>query len=118
MTASLVGPAGPDQRPASGPRRGSAEGRLGPLLNQQPTATIPPTPSPTSAVRGWPHWWCVLDLADFFEGDSTTCDLGEDGLCGCCPHVRFGVVVVGVDVFLVRIDEVGHGVEDPAPQRF
>ena len=28
------------------------------------------------------------------------------------------VVVVGVDVFLDRGDEVGHEMEDPAPQRF
>src|SRR5258707_14984695 len=57
MTASLVGQAGPDQRPASRRRRESSEGRLGPLLSQQPTATIQANPGPpTSAVRGWPHW--------------------------------------------------------------
>src|SRR6476469_10083964 len=62
MTASLVGQVGPGQRPASRRRRESSEGRLGPLLNQQPTATIPPNPPPTSAVRGWPHWWCVSQI--------------------------------------------------------
>src|SRR6478735_10167056 len=45
MTTSLVGQAGPDQRPASRRRRESSEGRLGPLLNQQPTATISPNPT-------------------------------------------------------------------------
>ena len=34
----------PDQRPASR-RRESSEGRLGPLLSQQPTATISPNPA-------------------------------------------------------------------------
>ena len=56
MTASLVGQVGPGQRPASRRRRESSEGRLGPLLNQQPTPTTPPNPPPTLAVRGWPHW--------------------------------------------------------------
>jgi len=44
MTASLVGQVGPGQRPASRRRRESSEGRLGPLLNQQPTPTIQPNP--------------------------------------------------------------------------
>src|SRR5712672_1252079 len=62
MTASLVGQAGPDQRPASRRRRESSEGRLGPLLSQQPTATIQANPGPpTSAVRGWPHWELAAD---------------------------------------------------------
>ena len=33
-------------------------------------------------------------------------------------HVGFGVVVVGVDVFLDRGDELGHRAEHAAPQRF
>src|ERR1700758_3807854 len=45
MTASLVGQAGPAQRPAARRRRESSEGRLGPLLSQQPTATISPNPA-------------------------------------------------------------------------
>jgi hypothetical protein len=61
---------------------------------------------------------CVLYLADFFEGDPTACNLGEDGLGGGSPDIGSGVVVVGVDVFLDGGEEVGHGVEDPAPQCF
>jgi len=45
MTASLVGQAGPDHGPTPRRRRELSEGRLGPLLNQQPTATIPPNPA-------------------------------------------------------------------------
>ncbi|MGO9351734.1 MAG: hypothetical protein ACLP3C_13245 [Mycobacterium sp.] len=45
MTASLVDQAGPDQRSAFAAAPRSSEGRLGPLLNQQPTATIPPNPA-------------------------------------------------------------------------
>src|SRR6476661_3124169 len=94
MTASLVGQAGPDQRLGSRRRRDrrrAGSDRLS--TSSQPQRSRPTTP-PTSAVRGWPHWWCVLDLADFFEGDASAGDLGEDGFCGRCPHVwSWGVVV-------------------------
>ena len=63
-------------------------------------------------------YWCVLDLADFFEGDASAGDLGEDGFCGRCPHVRPWGVVVCVEVFLDRGDQVGNGMKYPAPQRF
>src|SRR5258708_34037904 len=59
MTASLIGQARPDQRPASRRRRESSEGRLGPCHKQQPTATISPNRPTTSAVRGRPHWEAV-----------------------------------------------------------
>jgi len=56
MTASLVDQAGPDQRPAS--RRRRDRPRAG--SDRSPTSSQPqrsrPTPPPTSAVRGWPHW--------------------------------------------------------------
>src|SRR6476469_3138488 len=48
----------------------SSEGRLGPLPNQQPTATIPPNPPPTSAVRGWPHWYCSRRLRSLMLASS------------------------------------------------
>src|SRR4029077_7625772 len=94
MTASLVGQAGPDQRPASRRRRDRRRaGSDRPSTTSQPQRSHPTRP-PTSAVRGWPHWWCVLDLADFFEGDSTAGDFSEDGFGGRCPQIGpWGVIL-------------------------
>src|ERR1700730_19124694 len=45
MTPRLARQACPDQRPAVAAAPRASEGRLGPLLNQQPTATTPPNPA-------------------------------------------------------------------------
>ena len=39
------------------------EGSVGPLATLQPTAPIPPSRPPTSAVRGWPHWNIAVKTA-------------------------------------------------------
>src|SRR6187200_2855296 len=98
MTASLVGQVGPGQRPASRRRRDRRRAGSDRLSTSSQPQRSHPTRPPTSAVRGWPHWWCVLYLADFFERNPSARNFGEDGLGGGCPDVRFGVVVVGVDV--------------------
>ena len=49
-----------------------------------------------------------------FEGDAAAGDLVEDGFGGGGPDEGFGVVVVGVEVFLDGGDEVGHGMKYPA----
>ena len=63
------------------------------------------------------YYWCVLDLADSFKGDASACDFSEDGFGGRGPDVRPWVVIVSVDIFLDRGDQVGNGMKCPAPQR-
>jgi len=86
MTASLVGQVGPGQRPASRRRRESSEGRLGPLLNQQPTPTIQPNPPPTSAVRGWPHWWTAKLSASIATRKGRSSSLSSESWRTSKPH--------------------------------
>jgi len=43
-------------------------------------------------------------------------DFGEDGFGGGGPHVGLGIFVVGVEVFLDAVDQVGHAGEDAASQ--
>jgi len=64
-------------------------------------------------------YWCVSVLAgDWIEGDAAAADLLKDLLGGCCPSERFGVLVMGCEIGLDRVDEVGDAVEDPATDRF
>jgi len=59
MTASLVGQAGPDQRPASRRRRDRRRAGSDRLSTTSQPQRSHPTRPPTSAVRGWPHWCSV-----------------------------------------------------------
>jgi hypothetical protein len=61
-------------------RRGDA-GHLERKECHRPSAD---TPVRYRERRSWispkpPHWWCVLDLADFFEGDASAGDFVKDG---------------------------------------
>src|ERR1700724_1639184 len=90
MTASLVRQAGPDQRPAVAATPRPSEGRLGLLLNQQPTATIPPNPAThlggprlaslgaqVEEVLNHPSTWSVLRI-----GPEGTDDANESYILG------------------------------------
>src|SRR6185312_3777820 len=79
MTASLVGQAGPDQRLGSRRRRDRRRAGSDRLSTSSQPQRSHPTRPPTSAVRGWPHWWCVLQLVDSIQGGACSRYLGEDG---------------------------------------
>jgi len=51
-------------------------------------------------------------------GDSSAGDFREDGVGSRGPDVRTWIVIVRVEIFLDRIDQVGYRVKHPAPQRF
>src|SRR6185295_10501239 len=78
MTASLVGQAGPDQRLGSRRRRDRRRAGSDRLSTSSQPQRSHPTRPPTSAVRGWPHWYPVPE----FPGGSGLLDKAHvEGTC-------------------------------------